>query len=371
MKPKRLVVCVNHAAPFHVGGSEKVVQQVTESMTQDYGMECIVLAKWADRETVKNGVRIMPHMKTERLFMEQLRTLKPDHTFVYSDSFLMWPALVRHPETIPGKKSIALVGMNHMRAHGDTFASFQRNHEHFQVITHSDDYLDYTTCESMDIPVEVIRNAVDLNEFKPQGFSFREMYNIPKDKKLILCVSNFFPGKGQEHLHHILTQVNSQVPNIHACFISTNVNFAPAETLRRRHDMMRRKAKYSSISLKNISRQETIQAFFESDVFAFPSQTEVAPLVVLECMAAGLPYVSLNVGNVPSLAGGIVCRSNKKQRGQLQYSTPVYKAFSDGLTSILTDNDLRNQLSRDGKELMLRDYDWSKIKEQYRDVFQS
>jgi hypothetical protein len=102
----KLVVCVNHAAPFHIGGSEKVVQQVTESMTADFGMECVVLAKWADREIVHNGVRIMPYAATERLFLEQLRSLKPDHTLVYSDSFLMWPAIARSARSIPGTKSV-------------------------------------------------------------------------------------------------------------------------------------------------------------------------------------------------------------------------------------------------------------------------
>lgn len=367
----RLVVCLNHAAPFHVGGSEKVAQQVTESMAADYGMECIILAKWADREIEKNGVRIIPIKGSDKAFLNQLISLKPDHTFVYSDSFFMWPSIVRDPEPIPGKKSIALVGMNHMRVHGDTFQHFKNNYEHFRVITHSDDYIDYKTCESMGIPVTVINNAIDLNEFKKQDFSFKDRFKVPNNKKLILCVSNFFPGKGQEHLHYILNNVHGKIPDIHACFISTNVNFAPANTLRRRHDMMLNKALYSSSSLKNISRAETIQAFFESDVFAFPSQTEVSPLVILECMAASLPYVSLNVGNVPSLAGGIVCKSNIKRSGQLQYSQHVYEEFSNAIISILRNENLKNKLGLDGKELMLKNHNWTKIKEQYKNVFLS
>lgn len=371
MTTKRLVVCVNHAAPFHVGGSEKVVQQVTESMVSDYGIECIVLAKWADREIEKNGVRIIPIIGSDKYFLNQLTSLQPDHTFVYSDSFLMWPSIVRNPISIPGKKSIALVGMNHMRSHGDTFQNFKNNYEHFRVITHSNDYIDYKTCESMGIPVTVINNAIDLNEFNKKNFCFKDTFNIPKNKKLILCVSNFFPGKGQDHLHYILNDVYAKMPDIHACFISTNVNFAPANAVRKRHDMMLNKALYSSSSLKNISREQTIQAFFEADVFAFPSQTEVSPLVILECMAAGLPYVSLNVGNVPSLAGGIICQSDLKRAGQLQYSTSVYKAFSDAIISILSNDNIKNKLSQEGKELMLKKHDWSNIKEQYKNVFLS
>jgi len=44
----------------------------------------------------------------------------------------------------------------------------------------------------------------------------------------------------------------------------------------------------------------------EADVFLFTSQIECAPIVILEAMAAGLPWVSFDVGNVRELPGGIV-----------------------------------------------------------------
>jgi len=367
----KLVVCVNHAFPFHVGGSEKVVQQITESMANDFGMDCTVLAKWADRQTTINGVKVVQCKQSERHFLEQIKSLQPDHTLVYSDSFSMWPSIVRNHKLIPGKKSIALVGMNHMRNNGDTLANFQKNNNSFKVITHSDDYIDYKTCRKMNIPVNVIPNAIDLNEFKDQGFNFRQKFNIPKDKKIILCVSNFFPGKGQEHLHHILNKLHGKRSDFFALFISSKSNYAPAESMKRRHSMMLKKAKYPSLSLTNISRKDTIQAFFESAVFAFPSQTEVAPLVALESMAAGLPYVALNVGNVPSLAGNIVCPSLTSRLGLLQYSANVYGKFTDSLDALLSDEKLHQKLSSEGKNMILSDYNWEKVREQYKNVFES
>jgi glycosyltransferase involved in cell wall biosynthesis len=258
-----------------------------------------------------------------------------------------------------------------MRNHADTLSSLQKNLDEFTVITHSDDYIDYKTCESMDIPVAVIPNAIDFNEFKDQGFSFRDKYQIPRDKKLVLNVSNFFPGKGQEHLHHMLQQLHAKQKDLFACFISSRVNFTMAENLKRRHDMILRRSKFPSKSLRDIPREDTIQAFFEADVFAFPSQTEVAPLVILECMAAGLPYASLNVGNVPSLTGGLVAESKQIKQGKLQYSTPVYESFTNNLNRILSDDELHRKLSSDGKQRILDIHDWSKVKEQYRNVFES
>jgi L-malate glycosyltransferase len=42
------------------------------------------------------------------------------------------------------------------------------------------------------------------------------------------------------------------------------------------------------------------------DVFLFPSRVECAPLAVIEAMAAGLPWISYDVGNVRELAGGVI-----------------------------------------------------------------
>lgn len=46
-----------------------------------------------------------------------------------------------------------------------------------------------------------------------------------------------------------------------------------------------------------------------ADLFLFTSRVECAPLVILEAMAAGKPWVSYDVGNVSELAGGVVVAS--------------------------------------------------------------
>jgi glycosyltransferase involved in cell wall biosynthesis len=46
-----------------------------------------------------------------------------------------------------------------------------------------------------------------------------------------------------------------------------------------------------------------------ADLFLFTSTIECAPLVILEAMAAGVPWISYDVGNVSELAGGIVAAS--------------------------------------------------------------
>lgn len=364
----RLVVGVNHAAPHHVGGSEKVVQQIVESMSIDYGIDCHVLSKFAKGKTVHNGVTVEKTRDGDAAFLSQIKNLKPDHVHVYSDSFVYWPTILRHSTEIAAQKSVALVGMNCMRGHPDLARLFKNKQDEFTAITHSSNYLDYQTCESLGIKPVVIPNAINLDEFADQGFSFRDKYRI-QTEKIILCVSNFFPGKAQEHLDHILRKLAERRKDFTAVFICSTVNYQPANALRIKHSQMLSKNPYPNRLLVDISRQDTIQAFREANVFAFPSQVEVAPLVVLESMAVGLPWVALNVGNVPTLSGGLVVSGETRSRGLWQYNSRMYKEFTDNLDAILSDSELHQKMSKAGKDRILAEYDWKQIRRQYYKVF--
>lgn len=357
---------VNHAAPFHTGGSEKVVQQITESMHHDYGMSCHVVSKFAKGKTIHNGVHVEQTKDTDLAFLGQIKSLRPDHLHVYSDSMVYWPTIVRHAEEIPGKKSIALVGMNYMRGHPELLRTFKAKSKEFTAITHSDNYLDYSACKAAGIDVKVIPNAIDISEFQDQGFSFRQKHNI-KTEKMILCVSNFFPGKGQEHLDHCLRNLSKVRSDFTAVFISSTVNFQMANIARRRFSLV--KKPYPTVMLSDIPRSETIQAFKEADVFAFPSQVEVAPLVILEAMSVGLPWVSLNVGNVSGLDGGFVVNGSEKTQGKWKYTKEMYEQFADRLNQILSDRDFRIVIGNRGRNLIESDFNWQSIKKKYHDVF--
>jgi len=364
----KLGVAVNHCAPYHTGGSEKVVQQITESMHHDFGMDCHVISKYVPRNETYNGVHIHKLKGGETGLVNQVKDLGLDHLFVYSDSFVGWSSIVRNAEQIPCSKSIALVGMNYMRMHGDIGRMFANKKRHFTTITHSDNYLDYETCKKLDVPVKVIPNAIDLKEFEVESPSFRERYGIDTEH-MILCVSNFFPGKGQEHLYHILQKLADRGHDFTAVYISTTTNFQPAEVMRTRHNRMLAKARFKSKALNNIPRSDVIEAFKQADVFAFPSQIEVAPLVVLECMANNLPWVALNVGNVEELDGGFIVKATKKVQGKWHYTTTLYDEFTDCLDNLLSSKAMRIGVGVEGKRMMLERFNWDTIKHEYKDVF--
>lgn len=44
-------------------------------------------------------------------------------------------------------------------------------------------------------------------------------------------------------------------------------------------------------------RADVISALFDADLFVFPSNIECSPLVLFECAAAGLPFLTSDCGN--------------------------------------------------------------------------
>jgi len=364
----KIAICVNHSYP-HCGGSEKVVQQISESMVGWFGHSCTVVSKSLKEPLRHNGVNYVPCPGSTSGFLKTLSDISPDVVLVYSDCFVYWPDILEHCEKIKATKFIVPVGMNQMLAHKQYLKKFIKNQEHFHVITHSDNYADYQQCERLGIPVTIIPNGVDLTEFDNSEFDFKSKYDIG-DKKLVLCVSNFFPGKGQDHLVKVLQRLKNKRDDFVAVLVSTHVNFTYAQILSRRVKQLMKAGDIPHKFLENLPREEVVGAFVQADVFAFPSQKEVAPLVVLECMAARTPWVAMKVGNVPQLAGGIVVPGTGKDRhGYLNFGNVSYDQFSNNINEILDSAELGEKLKKEGRELAENIYNWDIIAEQYNSIF--
>jgi glycosyltransferase involved in cell wall biosynthesis len=106
------------------------------------------------------------------------------------------------------------------------------------------------------------------------------------------------------------------------------------------------------------SREWTVSAFQEADLFVFGSRIESSPLVILESMAAGKPFVSTNCGDV----------SDRKEFGSIIKSEEEMAAEIDRL---LGDAELRTQLGREARRAWSDTYAWEKIAERYEALYRS
>jgi glycosyltransferase involved in cell wall biosynthesis len=155
--------------------------------------------------------------------------------------------------------------------------------------------------------IEVIPNSFDENEFRIPRGNFRERHGIARNEKMFLCVANYSERKNQimalESFHE------ADLADSTLVFIGSELNhystkLKESERLQGAGQKTRR-----VLVLHGLSREETIQAYVDSNCFVLPAKAETQPIVLLEAMAAGIPWVSTDTGCVSEMPGGLVVRS--------------------------------------------------------------
>lgn len=361
----RIVLCVNHSYP-HTGGAEKVVKQISEAMSVEYGHDVSVLSCSVTKNFSHNGVKYISCSRDSNAYLSSLKKLNPDHTHVYSDCFFHWQTLIQNVDSIQGTKSIALVGMNAMRDNERILKSFLPVKDKFFVITHSDNYIDAQKCRAKNISHRVIPNGVELDEFDNTDLDIEERENI------ILSVANFFPGKGQDHLAHIANLLIEKRSDYKIVYVYSSVNFAFSNILERKTRQILSGYKGECEFVKDIDRDKVVKYFKKAKLFAFTSQKEVAPLVLLEAQAAKTPWLSLPVGNAQELEGGIVIpHAGLDSKGYCRLSADVYQEYVNNISNLLDNKSLYKDLSDRGRKQIEEIYNWSNITQLYNEVFTS
>ena len=101
----------------------------------------------------------------------------------------------------------------------------------------------------------------------------------------------------------------------------------------------------------------------ELDVFALSSDTEQAPLSLMEAMAAGLPVLSTNVGDIASM----VSSENRA------FITPLgdEEAYATALTHLLDNSDARATLGAANRKKAKEAFSLEQMVEQYQMLFRA
>jgi len=120
----------------------------------------------------------------------------------------------------------------------------------------------------------------------------------------------------------------------------------------------------------DLKRDDLVQAYMNSDLFAFASNIEYSPLVLYEAAAAGLPFLTVPVGNAAEIAewtgGGVVCPAPMDDRGYTRVDPVV---LADHLGRMAADGPLRQALGRAGHSAWLERFTWDTIARQYEAIF--
>lgn len=364
---KKLSICANHSFP-HVGGVETIIKLLAENMNNKYDVFVDVFSRSLQKHINHNGVNYIP-IKTYSELYKYFISNKYNHNFIYSDHFKFLPDILNNYDQIPGTKSIALVGMYRSYSNGKILQHFFNRKDELKLIVHSKYYQDYELCESLGFPVNVIHNGVDFSEFYNNKMDFREKYNV-KEKNIILCVSNFFPGKGQEYLVDVMNIVKNKLEDYIIVFISSTVNFKYAQLLSKKTEQKLKNNGINHLFLVDVPREDTISAYNAAGLFVTASCKEVAPVCVLEAMASKTPWVAFPVGNIPSLSGGIVVPcENKNIEGYLVPNDTVINKYANAIIELYNNNIFYDKCVKEGHSEVEINYNWDNITDQYYKLF--
>ncbi len=189
--------------------------------------------------------------------------------------------------------------------------------------------------------IKIIPNWINPKKFqlKETKKQLRELLNLPQNKKIIIFAHRLSPRKGADFLPELISSVTKGDPA--AWFFIAGGGGGDLKNWLEQELMRRNLTSYVHVS-PGIPNVDLPQYLLASDVFIMPSRQEGFPRVLLEAMAAGLPFVATDVGGTRD-----ILNSN-----QLNYLVPPKnpKIFSDALTRLLSSSKERSLLSQTGKE---------------------
>lgn len=124
--------------------------------------------------------------------------------------------------------------------------------------------------------------------------------------------------------------------------------------------------------ITSLTREETVAAYREADLFLFPSRIECSPLVLFECMASRTPFLTTDAGN----AGEIIEWSGSGQllpteRDADGYCRAQPEPSARLLESIYKQPDKRDAMQAAGFAAWQERFTWERIARSYESLYLS
>ena len=124
------------------------------------------------------------------------------------------------------------------------------------------------------------------------------------------------------------------------------------------------------LKIKILSREETVAAYQQSDLFLLPSNIECSPIVLFECMASKTPFLVTDVGNSKEIMNwsnsGILLPTTYDCKN---YSHANIKASAKILEKIFKDPNKRSELTDEGYKSWKKKFTWEKIAKEYETAY--
>lgn len=217
-------------------------------------------------------------------------------------------------------------------------------------------------------PVEIIPNGVDLKRFHPsedeeKRASLRRELGLDSEWLVILAVGPVIPRKGTDALVKAFVSICHEYPHSRLLLVGPRHDLA-RDNLASFHREMEAVIRDARAQERVIftGAVSDVQAYYQAaDILVFPSRREGMPNVVPEAMASGLPVILTPFTGLPEEFG---CPGTHYILSDWEPLT-----LASDLRRLLSDSQLRNQLSRSGKEWIETTMSFERSLDLYVDLY--
>lgn len=388
----KYLLCCEHFAPS-VGGVQEVVRQVAERLVSRGHRVTVATgahSRRALRET-RNGVEVVSFQISGNLVKGMAGELEAYRQFVSAgpwDAILIkaaqqwsFDALVDMLPQLRARLAFVPCGFSglYLSAYKEYYRAMPAWLDACSVlIFYASEYRDIefarVCCKT---PRVLIPNGADEREFDGhESSSLRSQLGIASDDFLVLSVGSLIPAKG--HWEVMRAFVAAKFNRRAVLIVNGNVHgsswrrycrdlsrgYLPARFIAKWHNYLNRRKR---IILVDLPRAELVQAFKEADIFAFGSHIEYSPLVLFECMAAGLPFLSSQSGNAAEIVawsgGGEIVKCHKRDDGTVRIDVG---ALGGRLSRLCENSEALRAMGSAGRDSFVnRGFSWEMIASRY------
>jgi glycosyltransferase involved in cell wall biosynthesis len=240
----------------------------------------------------------------------------------------------------------------------------------YRAIKQADAYIalsdyerDYLITEQNVSPerIAVVGAGIELHRFEQaNGADFRHRHNLG-DCPLIAFIGPQGRRKGIDTLVLSMKRVWREIPDARVLIAGAPTHFTPVL-----QELMRRElspAQQDRITrLDGFSEDEKPELFAACDIFAYPSRYESFGVAFIEAWAAGKPVVGCDSGAVASIVSDGV--------DGILMAPGDSASLSTALLRLLRSPDLRRDMGQAGQQKVRERYTWETVASRWRDVYE-
>ncbi len=226
------------------------------------------------------------------------------------------------------------------------------------ALTAVSDSLREQTLSSLNIskPIHMIHNFVDTDEYqRVMTCNVRSCFQIPKNEKIMIHISNFRPVKRIKDVMEIFIETTKHLP-CHLILVGDGPDMRIAYEMADQYQLSDR--------IHFMGKQTSVVSLIScSDLFLLPSEKESFGLAALEAMACEVPVIATKTGGIPELV----------VHGQTGYLSEIgdVKDMAKNAVTLLSDNTLRASFAKASRQRAIEVFNENFIVDQYIALYES